>query len=479
MTINQTGGHRVGGALASLDRYRLAAVMRDFRERTLGLIADLDEQQMIGPRLAIVNPPLWEIGHIAWFTEFWLLRHLQKQPPLLPHGDQLYNSTDVAHDTRWELLLPSRNATLKYMGEVLERALEGLDGHRELPADHWYFYLLTLFHEGMHDEALAYTRQTLGYAPPKLTPVDANCRFSSAICTGDVEIPGGKFIIGATEDFPFVFDNEKWAHRVELRPFRIARTAVTNGEFLAFVEAQGYREREYWSTAGWHWRESGGSPELEKSFANFFNKSLNQRAGSPELKTPLDHPIYWQRGANGTWRQRIYDRYDRLDERAPVVHVSWFEAEAYCNWANRRLPTEGEWEVAASAELDSDGGLSQIRRYFPWGDAGPHSANANLDWRCSGPLAVDFFEAGDSAFGCRQMIGNVWEWTADKFTPYPGFVIDPYKEYSKPWFGTHKVLRGGCWATSSLLIRNTWRNFYTPDRRDVWAGFRTCAKPAE
>jgi hypothetical protein len=143
MTIDQTGGNCLRGALASLDRRFLAAVMRDFRERTLGLVADLDEQQLIGPRLPMVNPPLWEIGHIAWFTEFWLLRHLKKQKPLLPNGDQLYNSTDVAHDTRWELLLPSRNATLKYMGEVLERALEGLDGRRELAADELYFYLLT------------------------------------------------------------------------------------------------------------------------------------------------------------------------------------------------------------------------------------------------------------------------------------------------------------------------------------------------
>jgi EgtB-related family protein len=477
MSITRTDGYHLGGTLALLDRQRLAAALREVRERTLGLIADLDEKQMIGPRLAIVNPPLWEIGHIAWFTEFWLLRHLKKQPPLLPNGDQLYNSSDVAHDTRWELLLPARDRTLNYMGEVFDRALEGLAASRELYADESYFYLLTLFHEGMHDEALAYTRQTLAYPPPKFTQLDESCRSTGAPCTGDVDIPGGKFIIGATQDFPFVFDNEKWAHEIELRPFRIARASVTNGEFLAFVEAQGYRKREYWSAAGWRWRERGGSPELEQSFANFFSKDLKH--GTEDFKAPVDHPVYWQRRANGTWSQRIYDRDCPLNERAPVVHVSWFEAEAYCNWAHRRLPTEAEWEVAASAQIDATGGLSRARRYFPWGDSAPNSTTANLDWRRSGPVAVDLFAAGDSAFGCRQMIGNVWEWTADDFKPYPGFVIDPYKEYSKPWFGTHKVLRGGCWATSSLLIRNTWRNFYTPDRRDVWAGFRTCAKTAE
>jgi iron(II)-dependent oxidoreductase len=450
--------------------------MREFRERTLGLVADLDEQQMIGPRLAIVNPPLWEIGHIAWFTEFWLLRHLKKQKPLLPNGDQLYNSSNVAHETRWELLLPSRNATLNYMDEVLDRALEGLESSRELHGDERYFYLLTLFHEAMHAEALAYTRQTLAYPPPQFTPGEETRRLTGSVCTGDVEIPGGQFIIGATDDFPFVFDNEKWAHAIVIRPFRIGRAAVSNGEFLAFVEAQGYRKPEYWSAAGWRWRERGGSPELETSFRNFFGKASTHGAKDSPVQPSVDHPIYWQRNANGRWRQRIYDRYCPLNERTPVVHVSWFEAEAYCNWANRRLPTEAEWEVAASAEIDPSGGVRQLRRYFPWGNAAPNSVTANLDWHQSGPVPVDFFEAGDSPFGCRQMIGNVWEWTADDFKPYPGFVIDPYKEYSKPWFATHKVLRGGCWATSSLLIRNTWRNFYTPDRRDVWAGFRTCAK---
>jgi iron(II)-dependent oxidoreductase len=140
------------------------------------------------------------------------------------------------------------------------------------------------------------------------------------------------------------------------------------------------------------------------------------------------------------------------------------------------LPSEAEWEAAASAEPSSDGSsLSNKRRHFPWGDTPLSHAEANLDWQ-NGIIEISAYEAGDSAFGCRQMIGNVWEWTADNFMPYPGFTPDPYKEYSKPWFGTHKVLRGGCWATSSRLIRNTWRNFYTPDRRDVWAGFRTCAK---
>lgn len=454
---------------------QLIATMREFRDRLLSLVADLDDRQLIGPRLAIVNPPLWEIGHVAWTQEFWVLRHLYGEKPIWEHGDRLYNSTDVAHDTRWELLLPNRNDTLRYMNEVLERCCERIAGKFQLAPEEFYFYWLTTFHEGMHAEALAYTRQTLGYPAPviqgeRAAAVDGGAR------PGDVEIPGGKYLIGATKDFPFVFDNEKWAHEVMLKPFRIARTAVTNREFLAFVEDGGYRKAQYWSGEGWQWLESGGSPALEKSFAKFFNKDFDKTLAPSDSGARGDHPVYWLRDENGDWLQRVYDSFVPLNENLPVIHVSWYEAEAYCNWAARRLPSETEWEVAASAEPTSRlTGSIEHRRYFPWGDVAPTSEHANLDWHKSGVVEVGAYAAGESAFGCRQMIGNIWEWTADDFQPYPGFTIDPYKEYSKPWFGTHKVLRGGCWATSSLLIRNTWRNFYTPDRNDVWAGFRTCA----
>jgi iron(II)-dependent oxidoreductase len=158
-----------------------------------------------------------------------------------------------------------------------------------------------------------------------------------------------------------------------------------------------------------------------------------------------------------------------------MVHVNAYEAEAWCRWAGRRLPTEAEWEAAAAGEPAGHGGLADAKRRFPWGDDPPTPERANLDGFAMGAADVDAHPAGDSAFGCRQMVGNVWEWTADAFGPYPGFVVDPYAEYSRPWFGNHRVLRGGCWVTRARLLRNTWRNFYTPDRRDVWAGFRTCS----
>lgn len=473
MTTSHLGAARApGGALIDVDSRTLIAHVREFRRRTLALVADLDDRQMIGPRLPTVNPPLWEIGHLAWFTEFWLLRHLKKHKPLLDNGDQLYNSTDVAHDTRWELLLPDRQQTLQYMDQVLEQCLEILDRPHPLSPEEFYFGLLTLFHEGMHAEALAYTRQTLAYPPPKIAPAGSPPSLTREPCSGDVEVPGGTFRIGATTDFPFVFDNEKWAHPVTLKPFRMARAPVTNGEFLAFVEDGGYRAQRYWSADGWLWLTTGGAPQLEKSFAKFFNKAMSEKSDLAEFQTRAEHPIYWRREANGRWLQRIYDRYVPLVEGRPVMHISWFEAEAYCNWAGRRLPSEEEWEVAASI----DPAAVQGRRHFPWGDDRPQPSHANLDWHGAGVVEVGAHAAGDSALGFRQLIGNVWEWTANDFQPYPGFSPDPYKEYSQPWFGTHKVLRGGCWATSSLLIRNTWRNFYTPDRRDVWVGFRTCAR---
>jgi iron(II)-dependent oxidoreductase len=323
----------------------------------------------------------------------------------------------------------------------------------------------------MHAEALAYTRQTLAYSAPKLDVPVRVVPDAVGLYSGDVEIPGGIYVVGANENFPFVFDNEKWAHPAEMKSFRIARAAVTNGEFLAFVEAGGYRDPHYWSAEGWQWLNTGGAPQLEKSFSRFFKKSIREDAELTEFTQRQDHPAYWRRSGGGRWLQRIYDQYVPLKEHLPIIHVSWYEAEAYCNWAGRRLPTESEWEVAASAQPGSE-----VRRHFPWGDESATPAHANLDWRAGGVVEVGTHAAGDSAFGCRQMIGNVWEWTASEFEPYPGFSADPYKEYSQPWFGTHKALRGGCWATSSLLIRNTWRNFYTPDRRDVWAGFRTCAR---
>jgi iron(II)-dependent oxidoreductase len=422
-----------------MDPRFLARELRASRAHLTRITADLDGNQLRGPQLAIVNPPLWELGHVAWFQEYWCLRRRTLDTiaeTIIPGADALYDSAKVAHDTRWNLPLPDLSATRSFQEEVLERVARRLEREPE-NRDLHYYAQLAIYHEDMHAEAFHYTRQTLGYRDP--IPGSEIAAAAGSPVAGDVDLPGGPFLLGAAPGGDFVFDNEKWAHEVRLRPFRMARTPVANAQYADFVEAGGYSRREFWSDEGWAWRS----------------------------REDLAAPKYWIK-RDGTWAQRKFDRVAALRPDEPVVHVSWHEAQAWCRYANRRLPTEAEWEFAASWNA----GARQTNHY-PWGAQTPGSAHANLEG--AGVTAVKNFPAGDAASGCRQMIGNVWEWTASTFNPYPGFVIDPYKEYSEPWFGTHKVLRGGSFATTRRLIRNTWRNFYTPGRYDVFSGFRTCA----
>ena len=390
--------------------------LREARARTLALVSDLSDAQFTVPMLEIINPILWEIGHVAYFAEYWTLRHLFGEPPIVPNADSLYDSARIPHDTRWSLPLPDRAQTLEFMRTQLERTLARADDAANM-AHAPYFYALALFHEDMHAEALVYTLQTLGYAwpfEPRVTlraaePVEA---------LGDAHVPGGTYTIGSTPEHGFVFDNEKWAHEVQVDAFDIARTPVTNAQFRAFIDDGGYRTREFWSDEGWAWR----------------------------TRENAQQPIYWQDDM-----RRHFNRLVALRDNEPVAHVNYFEAQAYCRWAGRRLPTEAEWEVAVTD--------APIR--------------GNLDGAYGDVCDVSLFADAQSRYGCRQMIGNVWEWTQSLFEPYPGFAADPYKEYSEPWFGTHYVLRGGAWSTRSRLITTRWRNFYRPHRRDIITGFRT------
>jgi iron(II)-dependent oxidoreductase len=423
------------------DAKTLCDMLLAARARTLGFAGRLAPGQWLGPQLSIVNPPLWEIGHVAWFQEYWCLRYQSgaaARPSMLKGADGLYNSATVAHDTRWQLPLPTIEQTLVYLRHALDGVLARLAG--EGATEHLrYFVQLAVFHEEMHNEAFHYTGQTLGYAAEKM---QQKHRLMAHACSGDAAITGGRFLLGAQPASGFVFDNEKWAHAVDVRPFHMARTAVTYAEFAAFVDDGGYQRRECWSNEGWQWRTQA-------------NATL---------------PVYWVK-RDAAWHERRFDQTLPITPRAAVIHINWYEAEAYCKWARRRLPSEAEWEFAAATVP----GAAAPKRNYPWGDEPPTTAHANLYGAASGTVDVNAFPAGDSAWGVRQLFGNVWEWTRDWFNPYPGFVCDPYKEYSAPWFGNHKVLRGGCYATRASLLRNTWRNFYTPDRRDVLAGFRTCA----
>ena len=431
---------------ASVAATRLIDMLRDSRARTLELVVDLAPEQLFGPRLEIVNPLLWEIGHLAWFHEYFALRRLDGRDPLLPNADALYDSSLVPHDARWDLPLPSLEQTLDYMRRVQDALVQRLD--RPVASEEQSFlYQLTSFHEDMHDEAFIYTRQTLGYPEPRFAAVGLPPDAQSGPWPGDVEIPGGLFLLGSPATTPFVFDNEKWAHSVAVRDFRISRAPVTNAEFAAFVADGAYRQRRFWDDEGWRWRES----------------------------VAAEHPLYWVPETTGRWSMRRFDRIEPMAPHHPVIHVNWYEANAWCRWAGRRLPTELEWEVAAASEPTPEGGLSERKRTYPWGEVPPTTSHANLDGRALGCIDVGACAAGDSAWGCRQMIGNVWEWTASTFEPYPGFSPDAYQDYSAPWFGTRKVLRGGSWATRARMIDNAYRNFFPPDRRDVFAGFRTAA----
>lgn len=418
----------------------IAAWVDDARRMTFALVQSLDDEQLMGPQLDTVNPLLWELGHLAWFQEYFVLRQLAGREPLRPDADALWNSSTVAHDTRWDLALPSRDDTLAYMDAVREAVVrEALrpNASRELLD----MALYTVFHEDWHDEAIAYTHQTHAWpAPAILTGDGTPAHRAGSVVAGDAEIPGGVLKLGARPDGGLVFDNEKWSHPVEVSPFRIARRAVTQSEFAEFVDDRGYQRRELWCTEGWQWRQS----------------------------VAAEHPVYW-RGSHGEWERRKFDRWIKLEPDLPVANINWFEADAFCRWAGRRLPTEAEWELVASGDPDR-------KRRYPWGEQAPSDAQANLDLQRGGPLSVDALPAGDSAHGVRQLVGNVWEWTDSTFAPYPGFEPDLYEDNSEPWFGSRKVLRGGSFATRGRLMRNTLRNYFPPDRRDVWAGFRTCAK---
>jgi len=378
-----------------LDKRELRVGLLDARQYTNAQLDDLDDTQWRVPYLPIINPPLWEYGHVGWFMEYWCLRQRGAghalAPSMLAAADRWYDSSRVAHSTRWSLDLPDRKSTAAYVRAVLERTFDALARADETDAG-LYFYRLALYHEEMHGEAFAYSRHTLGYPAPRVLG------FPRLDSSHDVNLEGGTFQMGAPRDLEggFVFDNEKWAHPQSVRPFAIRHDLVTNGEFLAFVEGGGYERADLWTDDGRKWLETS------------------------RRTSPRD----WRRTGAG-WERRHFDRWMPLVRDEPVVHVSAFEAEAYCHWAGRRLPREAEWEYAAT-----------------------HGA---IRW------------------------GAVWEWTASLFAPYPGFTTDPYQDYSLPWFYTHRSVRGGSVLARPHMHHPRYRNFYTPERDDIFVGFRTCA----
>lgn len=387
----------------------LAAALAQARGESLALFshfeAALAERAMQVPLHAELNPPLWELGHLGWFEEHWLARNphrlagpraanTPRSASLLKRADALYDSSSVAHATRWQLSLPDAATAKRYVAQVRERSLALLgDPGVQAGDDELYFFRLVLLHEDMHREAWAYMAQALDIALPLLAP-------ASSALGGEWQAGGGTLMLGHAEA-GFAFDNELGAHEVTLAPFSIDRTALPWSAYLDFIRTGGYDDERHWSAAGWQWRQQ--------------NK--------------MSAPRYVQREGD-TFTRRHFGRTEPVDESQPAMHLSAHEAQAYCDWAGRRLPSEAEWQWAAlhSAALGEP---------FEW--------------------------------------GAVWEWTASAFAPYPGFTPHAYRDYSAPWFDGRPVLRGASFATSARLRHPRYRNYFGAQRNDIFAGLRTCA----
>jgi len=408
--------------MRSAGRELLSLALMDARNHTLHLFAQyqkaLEGVDFVVPQLATINPPLWELGHVGWFQEWWIGRNMQRAlgtrcEPAHPrlasiesNADRWWDSTHVPHDTRWTLDVPDMSGCRAYLLDTLESTLDLL-GKAAEDDQALYFYRLCLFHEDMHGEAFAYTAQTLGLPLEKplqeaLTPAPMAVR-EPLLIPATVWQMGSA---GGAEGSGFAFDNEKAVHPISVPEFEIDAQPVTWAQFVEFVDDGGYDREELWHAEGWQWLQGQAAGEGRRG---------------PRYVDQIGV-------ASGAVMQTRFGQPMRMLGNQPAMHMTWWEADAWCRWAGRRLPAEVEWEVAAH---------TAARRGFRWGD--------------------------------------VWEWMGTTFRPYPGFAPDPYREYSEPWFGSHKVLRGASVATRARMKSPKYRNFYLPERDDIFCGFRSCA----
>ena len=387
-----------------------------------------------------MSPLVWDLAHVGNFEELWLLREAAGQAAIDPSLDDLYDAFRHPRANRPALPLLGPAEARRYIADVRGRVLDTLErvdlDERPLLA-RGFVYGMVVQHEHQHDETMLATLQLMdgpGYRP--LAPPPS----AGSALPDEVEIPGGPFVMG-TDDEAWAYDNERPAHVVDLPAFRIDTAPVTNGAYAGFVADGGYDDPRWWTEEGWAWRR----------------------------KEDLRHPQFWRGEGGRRWSRLRFGWREDLPMDEPVQHVCWYEADAYARWAGKRLPTEAEWEKAASWGPDGR------KRRFPWGDR-EDDGRANLGQTHFRPAPVGAYPAGASAYGCHQMVGDVWEWTSSGFEPYPGFATFPYREYSEVFFASgYKVLRGGSWATSPLAVRTTFRNWDYPIRRQIFAGFR-CAR---
>jgi len=420
-----------------------AARLEEVRARTLELVSVLDWPTLRRQHVPILSPMVWDLGHIGNYEETWIAQNVLGEAPVVDAFQEMFDPVLNPRPVREALPLPERDELLAYLSRVRDRTREALariEGLEETPLlAEGYVFDLVAEHEEQHQETLLQAMQLL--EEPAYTP--ANRRElpgGSGEASKMIRVPGGSFLMGRPKSLGFAYDNEHPQHEVDVAAFEIDRFPVTNREYLAFVEDGGYQREELWSAEGKAWLQSAG----------------------------VEAPQNWVR-QGAEWTVRYADLVLPVPNERPVIHLCYYEAEAYAGWAGKRLPTESEWEKAALW-----GPEATAPRAFPWGDAPPNDELANLDHLGFAPAEIGAYPVGASAWGVEQMVGDLWEWTSSDFVGYPGFKAFPYPEYSEIFFGDeYKVLRGGSWATRAHVARGTFRNWDFQIRRQIFAGVRT------
>jgi gamma-glutamyl hercynylcysteine S-oxide synthase len=405
-----------------LGRSALLTAMTHSRVLTLELLATVDDDCFAVQAHPDFSPIGWHVGHIGYTESLWILERLAGTAGVDRQTRRLYAADGLAKADRQHL--PDRAAILAQLADIrsrVETVLATIDLTQNPRI--WPFLLQ---HESQHCETIAIVLALLGKYPP-LKPLAT----SKSPVGEPIHIPAGGFWQGES-DPTIGLDNEQPAHWVELPDYWIDATPVTCAQYQTFIAAGGYQTRSLWCEAGWAWVQT----------------------------QPIQQPYYWSAA--------------HMDSDHPVCGVSWYEASAYARYQGRRLPTEAEWEKA----MRWDGQRSQP---LPWGDEWPdvnQPIAANLSGMTpigQGTNPVQAFPTGRSPAGLWDGLGNVWEWTDSWFDGYPGFTAFPYPGYSQTYFDqAHRVLRGGSWATRPWSIRSSFRNWYHPWTRVIFAGFRTC-----
>ncbi|WP_114451827.1 ergothioneine biosynthesis protein EgtB [Halopolyspora algeriensis] len=426
-------------------RTHVAGEMQRTRDRSITLTSAVDDDELVEQHSPLMSPLVWDLAHVGSQEEIWLVRDVGGRSAVRPDIDDLYDAFQHARADRPSLPLLGPTEARQYVTTVRDKVLDllertPLEGRRLV--ERAFAFGMIVQHEQQHDETMLATHQ-LRRGAPVLDDVPPPAAMEADSLPAEVLVPGGPFVMGTSTE-PWALDNERPAHEVHVADFCIDTTPVTNGQFLRFIDSGGYDQPRWWSEQGWQYRQHA----------------------------QLHAPLFWS-NEDGTWWRRRFGRVEPVALDEPVVHVCFHEAQAYANWAGKRLPTEQEWEKAARFDPHSGRSLR-----YPWGQEDPRPEQANLGQRHLRPAPAGAYPAGAAPCGARQLLGDVWEWTASDFLPYPGFAAFPYREYSEVFFGTgHKVLRGGSFGTDAAACRGTFRNWDYPIRRQIFAGFRCARTP--